>query len=472
MAGGAAFFDLDRTLIRSASGPALAQALGRAGVGGQWRVPGEGLLFRMYDVVGETLGSMALARAAVLMARGWPAGAVRRAAAEAADGLEALVAPYALPLLADHARAGRPRVLATTTPYDLVAPLAQRLGFDDVVATRYAEQDGAYTGKLVGEFVWGLGKLAAVRRWAADHRIDLGASFAYTDSVYDAPLLSAVGRPCAVNPDPRLWALAVLRRWPVMFLDVPPGVPKVAGLEPFDLVRLVARPELFPFVRFDLDRLEGIPAQGPVIVVANHRSYFDVVPLTVAVARRGRPLRFLAKKEVFDAPVVGQLARALGAIRVERGSGSDQPLAEAARALEAGEAVAIQPQGTIPRGPAFFDPVLRGRTGAARLAAMTGAPVVPVGLWGTEAVWPRSERIPRVANVWSPPEVRLRVGPPVSLGGVDAVTDTETIMAAIAAQLPAQARRRRREPSAAELARTVPPGAGEGSPAARALRCR
>ena len=67
-------------------------------------------------------------------------------------------------------------------------------------------------------------------------------------------------------------------------------------------------------------------------------------------------------------------------------------MARATAALRAGEAVIVLPQGTIPRGEAFFDPVLTGKTGAARLAAETGAPVVPIGIWGTEKVWPRSSR--------------------------------------------------------------------------------
>jgi putative phosphoserine phosphatase / 1-acylglycerol-3-phosphate O-acyltransferase len=119
--------------------------------------------------------------------------------------------------------------------------------------------------------------------------------------------------------------------------------------------------------------------------------------------------------------------------------------------------VAIMPQGTIPRGPAFFDPVLKGRWGAARLAQMTGAPVIPLGLWGTERVWPRSARLPDVTNIWNPPEVRVRVGPPVELGYDDVDADTRAIMDAIVALLPDEARRPR-QPTEAELARTRPPG--------------
>ena len=171
----------------------------------------------------------------------------------------------------------------------------------------------------------------SVSRWATANKVELSESFAYSDSLYDLPLLSAVGHPHAVNPDPRLRAVATLRRWPVLFLDVPPGVPKLFGLEPADVVRLLSRPELIPYARFDIRGVERVPGEGGAVVVANHRSYFDVAALGLTAARRGRPLRFLGKKEVFDAPVVGQLARALGGIRVDRGSGSAEPLREAAR---------------------------------------------------------------------------------------------------------------------------------------------
>ena len=255
----------------------------------------------------------------------------------------------------------------------------------------------------------------------------------------------------------RFRAFATLRRWPVLFLDVPPGVPKLAGLEPFDIVRQFSKPAMFPYARFDIDGTDRIPKTGPAIVVANHRSYFDTAAVGVTVARSGRALRFLGKKEVFDAPVVGQLAKAMGGIRVERGSGSDEPLKEAARALEAGELVAMMPQGTIPRGESFFDPTLKGRPGAARLAAMTGAPVVPIGLWGTEKVWPRSSRVPEVWNVISPPMITVRVGPQIALAGDDVETDTKRIMDAISSLLPPESRKRHK-PTADELAKTFPAG--------------
>jgi putative phosphoserine phosphatase/1-acylglycerol-3-phosphate O-acyltransferase len=268
-----------------------------------------------------------------------------------------------------------------------------------------------------------------------------------------------------VNPDPRMRLLATARRWPTRFLDVPDGVPKLLGIEPQRVAMMFTRAELFPYARFDIDGVEHLPRQGAAIVCGNHRSYFDVTALSVLFSRWGRPVRFLGKKEVFDAPIVGQIARAMGGIRVDRGTGGDEPLQAAADALEAGEVVAIMPQGTIPRGPAFFDPVLRGRWGAARLAHMSHAPVIPIGLWGTEKVWPRNAKIPNLWNVTDPPKVTVTVGPPVPLGLVDAQVDTDHLMVAISALLPPEAREWR-EPTDEELAATMPSSASKDAVAA------
>jgi putative phosphoserine phosphatase/1-acylglycerol-3-phosphate O-acyltransferase len=117
----------------------------------------------------------------------------------------------------------------------------------------------------------------------------------------------------------------------------------------------------------------------------------------------------------------------------------------------------MMPEGTIPRGPAFFRRP-KGRTGAARLAATSGAPVIPVGLWGTELVWPRSSRLPNVFNVTDPPTVRIRVGDAVGIKGRSAEADTKRIIDALVGLLPDDAYTRR-APSSEKLARTYPPGA-------------
>lgn len=465
MGTAAAFFDLDRTLLTTSSTPAYNQALFETGLVAKPGFPGQALMMRFYDLAGETLPSMALARVAAAAAKGKAVEEVARAARMGAELLEDQIAPFVRQLLEGHRQAGRPLVLATTTPADLVGPLAELLGFDAVIGTRYASKEDAYgvrryTGGIDGGFCWSVGKLRAVRRWAGQHDVDLKSSFAYSDSIYDLPLLSAVGHPTAVNPDYRLIPVALVRRWPIVHLDAPPGVPKLFGLEPLDLAKLLFPRTAFPYARFDISGVEHIPRRNGVIVVGNHRSNFDPIAVTLALFDAGRHPRIMGKREVFDAPVLGPLARAFGGIMVDRSSitGGRAAFAKAQEAVEGGEVVVILPQGTIPRGEAFFDPKLKGKSGVARLAAATGAPVVPVGVWGTEKVWPRSSRLPLVTKLVSPPTVRVRVGPAVSgLTGTDAVADTERIMEAIMELLPEEAHLSR-IPSATEVARTLPSG--------------
>ena len=468
---GAAFFDLDRTLLAGASGSVYSDAIRDSGFVGR-SIPGEKLLYTVFNTIGETLPSMVLARQAATFARGRARAAIREAGDAAAGTLAAMIQPFAWPLINEHRGAGRKVVIATTTPYDLVKPLADWLGFDDVVATRYGvNADGTFDGSIVGPFVWAQGKLAAVREWAAAAGVDLAESYAYSDSVFDTPLLSAVGNPVVVNPDPSMVVMATLRRWPVRHFDVSPGVFKlpVVGVELQRVLQQFARPQLMPYARFDIDGVENIPEHGPGIIVMNHRSYFDAGAISMTIARSGRAVRFLGKKEVFDVPVVGHVASALGGIRVERASGSAEPLHAAVAALEAGELVGLAPQGTIPRGKAFFEPVLKGRWGAARLHQLTDAPMIPIGIWGTEQVWPRSSRLPNVLNITHPPTVRVRVGPPVAgLKGKSLRADTERIMKAIVKQLPPEAHKRR-TPTLEELALTYPPGYS-GDPAAETDR--
>src|SRR4051794_3956982 len=146
MAEPAVFFDLDRTLLRGASGPMFSAALKTAGLIPDRSIPGEGLLFKVFDTIGETLPSMFLTRQAARMANGWDRATVRQAGEDAANRLIDEVQPFAKLLIEEHQAAGRKVVMATTSPYDLVKPLADRLGFDDVIATKYGEHDGAYDG--------------------------------------------------------------------------------------------------------------------------------------------------------------------------------------------------------------------------------------------------------------------------------------------------------------------------------------
>ncbi|MEM9131299.1 MAG: HAD-IB family hydrolase [Actinomycetota bacterium] len=458
----AAVFDLDRTLLLGASGPVITESMRARGLVPEDRLGIGKLLFGIFDVVGETLPSIALTRQGVRATRGWDRRKVQDVGHEVAPILVDRVEPFARQTIEQHRAAGRKLVLATTTPYDVIAPFGEQLGFDAVIATRYQEgADGRYTGRIDGEFVWSTGKERSVRVWARANRVDLIDSYAYSDSVFDLPLLSAVGNPVAVNPDARLLVIARRRGWPTVWFNAPPGVPKPIGVEPQNVLGLLAQPELFPWIDLDLGDLDRIPAEGGALLASNHRSYLDPLVVGFAAAQGDRPIRFLAKKEVTDAPVVGSIATALGAIRVDRGGDTAAAFAQAEDALRAGELLAVFPQGTIPRGEAFFDPQLTGRAGAVRLALATGTPLVPVGVWGTERAWPRNAKLPYLMNLAEPPTVRLRVGDPYHPDGDDLDALTAELMARIVDLLPAEAREHR-EPTPEELARTMPPGKNQG----------
>ena len=450
-----AVVDLDRALLTGPAGRILRSRLRQAGLRD---APGLHPAAAFRPIV-ELVGRSLVTQLALLTAEaqlGWPDKAVREAAGAAADELVHNVAPYARQLLASHRDAGRRLLLVSAAPRSVAEPLGERLGVEEVVGTGWPEVANSALAALEGFVVWGWANALVVSQWATSTGVDLRRSHAYADNYFAAQVLASVGHPTAVDPDPPLAALARTLGWPVRHLDVPDGVVKVAGRELQELLRPLTHAWMVPGVRFEIHGLEHIPRRGGAIVCFNHRSYFDPVVMNLIAVRAGRVMRGLGKKEVLDAPVIGLLARAAGTIRVERGTGSDEPLEAAARALRAGELLAIAPQGTIPRGPAFFEPELEGRWGTARLAAMTRAPVIPVGLWGTEQIWPRSARLPRLNPAQGHP-VTAQVGRPVELNYEDVDADTKRIMAAIMDLLPPEARQRR-VASEEELLLTYPPG--------------
>ncbi|MGH2727106.1 MAG: lysophospholipid acyltransferase family protein, partial [Actinomycetota bacterium] len=255
-----------------------------------------------------------------------------------------------------------------------------------------------------------------------------------------------------------LRATALFRGWPV--LEFRNGATPRPGADLFDLLRPLLHPRLLP-MRMEVEGIEHLPREGAFIVAANHRSYLDGLVLGAIGSRRGRKLRFLGKREIFEAPVLGHIAHAAGQIPVDRGSGSLRPLREALDALERGEAVAILPQGTIPRGEAFFEPGLRGRVGVARLALASGAPVIPVALWGTEDIWPRAARMPDPARLGD--TVHARVGEALYLKAATGDEEdpaalealTQEVMDRIAELLPAHVRDAP-SPSEEQIVRATP----------------
>lgn len=132
-------------------------------------------------------------------------------------------------------------------------------------------------------------------------------------------------------------------------------------------------------VRVQMTGTEHIPSEGGALLAVNHLSFVDYVLAGYPAVQRGRLTRFIAKKEVFDHPVGGPVMRSFHHIAIDRSSGQEG-MAEARRYLDAGEVVGIFPEGTISRS-FQLQPL---KTGAARIAADAGVPLVPIVLWGTQ----------------------------------------------------------------------------------------
>ncbi|WP_197677222.1 lysophospholipid acyltransferase family protein [Friedmanniella luteola] len=167
-----------------------------------------------------------------------------------------------------------------------------------------------------------------------------------------------------------------------------------------------------PLVDRDWREQQKIPARGGVVLVVNHISNVDPLAVGQFVAFSGRWPRFLAKESLFRIPVVGAVIRACGQIPVRRGTAAAQDaLVEAVRAVDAGRAVVVYAEGTITLDPDLWP--MRGRTGAARIALSTSAPVVPIGQWGAQDVM-YGKRI-HLPHLRPRTTFRLLVGDPVPL---------------------------------------------------------
>ena len=214
-------------------------------------------------------------------------------------------------------------------------------------------------------------------------------------------------------------------------------------MEPvYRLAEVMLRLPVRKSMRWRIEGIERIPADGPVLLASNHISYFDPIAIGFLADRAGRRVRFLAKAELFEKRFMAAVLRRMGQIRVERGRGDAGALDRAAAALAAGECVHVFPEGTISDE---FEP-MAGKTGLARLARASGVHVLPVGLWGTHRVIPPGEQKPRR---WGTPIVMV-VGEPIPVASdANPRETTDRIMAGVCAVV-AEARRLYPPPSAGE----------------------
>ena len=222
----AAFFDLDKTIIAKSATLAFGPSFYRNGLisrGDAVRGAVAQLLFSRH---GASHQRMERIREEVgQLCRGWPAERVRDIVTR---HLDELILPYiydeARALLNGHRAAGEDVIIVSTSGQEMVGPIGALLGAALVIATRMEIAEGCYTGQM--EFyAYGEAKAQRVRELAAERGYRLADCYAYSDSVTDLPMLEAVGRPHAVNPDRALRRLAQQRGWPVLtFRELPrPG---------------------------------------------------------------------------------------------------------------------------------------------------------------------------------------------------------------------------------------------------------
>jgi HAD superfamily hydrolase (TIGR01490 family) len=254
----AAFFDLDKTLIAGSSGMQFARVATRQGIVGRRQLLSWGFEHLRYRLRGTTDERTAeVLRVARDLISGVPERTIARMGPEVMAAILPRVYPQMLDEVHAHQDAGRPTFIVSAAGNDVVESLAGVLGMEGGIGTRYeVDAEGNFTGRFDGPFVYGPGKVEAMREFAAAHEIDLDASYAYSDSLSDLPMLRAVGNPVAVNPDPPLAEIARQEGWQTMRFErlgrrlVAVAVTLLATVAGFGASRVAARrrptPRRFP----------------------------------------------------------------------------------------------------------------------------------------------------------------------------------------------------------------------------------
>jgi HAD superfamily hydrolase (TIGR01490 family) len=221
-AGAAAFFDLDKTIIATSSVAAFSRPFFAGGLISRRDVLRTAYAQFLYLVGGADADQTERMRAHLSsMVAGWDVAQVSSIVAETLHKyIDPAVYAEAVALIEDHHAAGHDVVIVSASGTEVVVPIAAMLGADHVIATRMTVENGQYTGEI--EFyAYGENKAAAMREVAAEYGYDMAASYAYSDSITDAPMLDAVGHGFAVNPDRGLRRLAAENGWTVLTFTRP-----------------------------------------------------------------------------------------------------------------------------------------------------------------------------------------------------------------------------------------------------------
>jgi HAD superfamily hydrolase (TIGR01490 family) len=214
---GAAFFDLDRTLMAGSSAFQFGRAAYRSGLVSRRRLAGDAWENVKFRLRGSTdAGTDALRERIGQLLEGVRVRELQRLAPDVLAGVLPRLYPQMLAIAYEHQDAGRPIFICTAASQEMAELVAIVLTFDGAVGSVSEVVDGHYTGRAGGPFTYREGKAEAIRELAEREDIDLGDSWAYSDSESDLPMLRLVGHPVAVNPDAELGRVARVEGWEIL----------------------------------------------------------------------------------------------------------------------------------------------------------------------------------------------------------------------------------------------------------------
>lgn len=426
-----AFFDLDKTLIKSFSAKDFFKTRMLSG-----KVTPKELVAQFAGVLSYATGNGNFASMAAIGAKG-VTGVKEQVFIDVGEEvyqkhLAQSIYPEARALVAAHIAKGHTvAIVSAATPYQ-VDPIARDLGIDKVKCTRMEVKKGVFTGNIIEPACWGAGKAIAGNQLANEYDLDLNKSYFYTDSAEDLPLLEIVGHPTPLNPDAKLSALAFQNDWPVYrFHDEQPS--QVTSLVRTGLAAGMFVPAILTGVTKGVSTMswqdgvesmmaglgdfgtavagisiavkgeEHLWSQRPAVFILNHQSNADFL-IAAKLIRKGA--RGVAKKELQKMPIIGQMLMASGTIFLDRTDKDKaiEAMKPAVESLKTGMSVVIFPEGTR-----SYDYTLgQFKKGAFHLAMQAGVPLVPIILKNAH------DAMPRGSNIFKPTMVEVVVLPPIS----------------------------------------------------------
>lgn len=426
-----AFFDLDRTLIKNFSAKEFFQTRLLSG-----KMTAREIVAQFAGVIVYAMGQGNFAGLAAVGAQGVK-GVKEELFIEVGEEvylkhLADEIYPESRALVKAHLAMGHTvAIISAATPYQ-VDPVARDLDIHHVMCTRMEVEKGKFTGNIIEPACWGEGKAHAAESLAKDFNLDLSKSYFYTDSAADAPLLEIVGNPRPINPDTKLSALAFKNNWPVYRFndEARPGL--------VNFVRTgAALGSLIPAVisgvtkgAFSLSWQDGVNSlmasvgdfvvkaagiemvvkgeehlwsKRPAVFIFNHQSSADLFIVSKLIRKDATGI---AKKELKNMPIIGQLMAASGVIFIDRKNREKaiEAMKPAVDALKGGTSIIIFPEGTRSRdyrlGPF--------KKGAFHLAMQAGVPIVPVVIRNAH------DAMPRGTNVLRSVAIEVVAFPPIS----------------------------------------------------------